>query len=243
MLIQELTNSLLSVVYPQECRICSRLVESLGNGIACNECWSATRIFDGSEMLCSKCGAFLGSESGNLVVTCHQCDQDHYQKAIAVGVYEKALSASILELKSTPRLSARLNSLLKTRVEALSFFDPDLIVPVPLSKLRRLERGFNQAEIIATEIARNLKLTVDASSLARVRHSPIHRVGMDRKARESTINNAFKVLRPKLFEGKNIILVDDLFTSGATTSNCSKVLKQNGARQIIVFTLARAVYK
>ena len=121
------------------------------------------------------------------------------------------------------------------------FLTADLIIPIPLSKRRKLERGFNQAEIIAAEIARTTGIPVDALSLARKLHTRIHRVGMDQKARELTVKNAFEVLRPKLIQGRNILLVDDVFTSGATSSYCAKVLKKNGAGKVNVFTLARAV--
>ncbi len=69
----------------------------------------------------------------------------------------------------------------------------------------------------------------------------MHRIGMDKKARELTVKNAFEITRPKLIEGKNVLLVDDVFTSGATASSCAKVLKKNGAVGVQVFTLARAV--
>jgi predicted amidophosphoribosyltransferase len=63
---------------------------------------------------------------------------------------------------------------------------------------------------------------------------------MDRKARETTVKNAFEVCRPRLIEGKSVLLVDDIFTSGATVSNCANVLKKSGAASVEVFTLARA---
>ena len=117
----------------------------------------------------------------------------------------------------------------------------DLIVPIPLSTLRRLERGFNQAESIATAFSRSTGIPVDAHSLTRKQHTPIHRIGMDQKARELTVKNAFEVVRPKLIGGKNILLIDDVLTSGATASSCAKILKKNGAVKINIFTLARAV--
>ena len=64
---------------------------------------------------------------------------------------------------------------------------------------------------------------------------------MDKKARELTVRNAFKVVRPNLVKGRNILLVDDIFTSGATASNCARVLKTSGALKVTVFTIARAV--
>ena len=69
----------------------------------------------------------------------------------------------------------------------------------------------------------------------------MHRIGMDEKARELTVRKAFEVTRPKLIEGQNILLIDDVFTSGATASYCAKVLKKHGAAKVNVLTLARAV--
>ncbi|MEO6655711.1 MAG: ComF family protein [Pyrinomonadaceae bacterium] len=239
-MLKALQNSLLSLIYPQECRVCSALVDSSDDGVACAACWSTTRLFTGSEMLCSKCGAFFGDEAAPVSVFCHKCDEHHYDHAVAGGVYEKALAASIIRLKTSPvmpiRLKVAIPPALKRNIPSI-----DLIIPIPLSKQRLLERGFNQAEILAAEIARSVYIPIDASSLVRKLHTPIHRIGMDQKARELTVKNAFNVVRPKLIDGRNILLVDDVFTSGATASHCAKILKKNGAGRVDVFTLARAV--
>ncbi|MEO8650128.1 MAG: phosphoribosyltransferase family protein [Acidobacteriota bacterium] len=116
-----------------------------------------------------------------------------------------------------------------------------LIVPVPLSRKRTLERGFNQALLIARIAAKELGAQVDEFSLIRTLHTPKHRAAMDRKARESTVKNAFEVKRPKLIAGRHILLTDDIFTSGGTSSNCAEVLKKAGAASVTVFTVARAV--
>jgi ComF family protein len=117
----------------------------------------------------------------------------------------------------------------------------DLIIPVPLSKKRAVERGFNQAETIASQVSGLVGIPIDAASLIRKKHTPMHRAAMDKKAREMTVKNAFEVSRPKLIEGKSILLVDDILTSGATASYCAKALKKKGAAGVKVFTLARAV--
>lgn len=236
-------NSLLSLIYPQNCRVCSCHVERLDDGVACDECWAATYLFRGNEMLCYKCGAFFGDEAAPVPVFCHQCDDHHYERAFAAGIYEKALSASIINLKSTPVLTGRLKSIVKGAISRMDHFGIDLLIPIPLSKQRNLERGFNQAAVIADEIGKLFDVPVDSLSISRKLHSPIHRVGMDQKARELTVKNAFEVVRPKLISGKSILLVDDVFTSGSTVSNCAKVLKKNGAIRVNVFTLARAVLR
>ena len=239
-MLQKVQNSLFSLIYPQECRVCSSHVEDHSDGVACRECWAGTRIFDGSEMLCNKCGAFFGEKAAPVAVFCRKCDDHHYDKASAVGVYEKALAASIVQLKNEPRLPKHLHlAISKSKLDVL--MKTDLIIPIPLSRLRRQERGFNQSDVIAEAVSRSLCVPIDKHSLTRKIHTPMHRIGMDQKARELTVKNAFEVRRPKLVDGKNILLVDDVFTSGSTASSCAKVLKKNGAAGVTVFTLARAV--
>ena len=240
-MFRTLQNSLFSLIYPQACRVCSAHVEDHKHGVACRECWAATRIFDSTEMLCEKCGAFFGDKAAPVAIRCHKCDDHHYDKATALGIYEKALAAAIVHLKTVPSLPSHLRSLIRSSktLEALDMID--LIMPIPLSRLRKLERGFNQAELIGTAMSRSFRIPQDQQSLGRKLHTPIHRIGMDKKARELTVKNAFEVKRPKLIEGKNILLVDDVFTSGATASSCAKILKKHGAEKINVFTLARAV--
>ncbi len=240
-MLDAIQNLFFSLIYPEECRVCGLHVESHNDGIACRECWAATRIFDGSEMLCEKCGAFFGDKAAPIPVFCRKCDDHHYDKATAAGIYEKALAANIVNLKNTPTLSHRLKAIISTAGNRKVLNDADLIVPIPLSARRRIERGFNQADLIAETVSRSTRIPVDAHSLARKTHTPIHRVGMDQKARELTVKNAFKVVRPKLIEGKTILLVDDVLTSGATASSCAKALKKSGAHNVSVFTLARAV--
>jgi ComF family protein len=192
-------------------------------------------------MLCRKCGAFLTAESASVPVSCHKCDDHLYDKAAAVGVYEKALAVSIVNLKVVPHLSGRVFSAIVSLAGHEIFQGVDVLMPIPLSRLRRLERGFNQAEVIAAAASRSTGILVDRLSLARKVHTPMHRIGMDQKARELTIHNAFEVSRPRLVSGKNILLIDDVLTSGATASQAAKILKKNGAGQVNVFTLARAV--
>jgi ComF family protein len=192
-------------------------------------------------MLCRKCGAFFANDAAPVPVSCHRCDDHHYDKAAAVGVYEKALAASIVNLKSTPHLPPRIISAIEAFGGSDIFLGIEVIVPVPLSRQRRFERGFNQAEIIARAVSHVRRLDVDSISLARTVHTPLHRVGMDQKARELTIHKAFEVKRRKLIEGRHVLLVDDVLTSGATASQAAKALKKAGAAGVKVFTLGRAV--
>jgi len=242
-MLKGLRDPLLSLVYPQECRVCGKQVKGSDNGVACEACWASTTIFDGTQMLCIKCGAFFADGLLREVGDCPGCKDHEYDKAFAIGVYERALSASIINLKSTPALPRHLKHLIRRALPTAAGSVFDVIIPMPLSKQRRLERGFNQADVIAEAVSRKINVPVDAFSLQRRAHTPIHRVGMDNRARELSVQNAFAVPRPKLVRDKRILLVDDVLTSGATASGCSRVLKKSGANNVTVFTLARAVMR
>jgi ComF family protein len=125
--------------------------------------------------------------------------------------------------------------------ERSGFAGADIVVPVPLSRKRAVERGYNQAAVIAAILSRSARIELGTSALERRLDTPMHRVGMDKKARELTVKKAFAVVHPRLIEGRDVVLVDDVFTSGATASACAAVLKKNGAARVRVFTVARAV--
>lgn len=239
-MIKTLADSLLSVIYPQECRVCGGEVEYLDDGVACSVCWFATKIFTGNETLCGKCGAFLFEATSSGFVACRRCTEHVYDHALSIGAYEKGLSATILELKRVPRLCRTVRRFLHENLERAPFGNTDVVIPVPLSSKRLRERGFNQATVIGREVSARLGVPFDESSLVRKIHTPMHRAGMDRKARAVTVKNAFEVVRPKLIHDKIVLLVDDIFTSGETASHCAKILKKNGARTVNVFTIARA---
>ncbi len=234
-------DSLLTLAYPQACQVCEGSVESSADGVVCHACWTKTNIFSGAETLCAKCGTFHQAKAADFQTFCHRCDEHFYDSAIAVGIYENALAASILNLKREPFVAKRSQKLFLSRFQNSHFQDATLIIPVPLSKKRVLERGFNQAVVLSKILAKQSNIKLDEQSLVRKIHTPMHRIGMDGKARAMSVENAFEVKRPKLIENETILLIDDVFTSGATVSNCAKVLKESGAEKIYVFTLAKTL--
>ncbi len=240
-MLSKIYDSILTLAYPQACQTCEQSVENLSDGVACKSCWKRTRIFSGAETLCGKCGRFLHSEPTNFQTFCHQCDEHFYDAASAVGIYEYALSASVLNLKREPFVAKKLRRLVTLRFQNSAFQDVTKIIPVPLSKKRFLERGFNQAAVLAEILAAQTCIPLDGQTLVRQIHTPMHRATMDTKARETSVENAFEVKRQNFIKGENILLMDDVFTSGATVSNCAKVLKEKGAGQVYVLTVARVV--
>lgn len=240
-MFHKIFDSLLTLAYPQACQICENSVENFSDGVACRCCWKKTQIFSGAETLCAKCGVFLQDKSSNYQTFCHRCDEHFYDYASAVGTYGYALAASVLHLKREPFVARKLRQLFVSRFQNSHFQDATLIVPVPLSRKRFLERGFNQAAVLSKILAKQTKINLDEKSLVRKIDTPMHRAGMDGKARAVSVENAFETKRPKFIENQKILLVDDVFTSGATVSNCAKVLKKCGADKVYVFTLAKTL--
>lgn len=238
--ITTLYNSFLTLIYPLGCQICQKSVERQADGIVCAECWQETPIFNGNETLCNKCGAFLIDTPSNFETFCRRCDDDFYDKAMAIGKYEKALLMAILNLKHTPFVPKTLSDLFFQQFLGSDFQDASVIIPVPLSQKRLAERGFNQAELLAEKLSTQTGLAFDKISLHRKIHTEKSRRGMDRKSRQESVKNAFEVVSPRLIEGQKILLIDDVFTSGATVSNCAKALKKAGAEKVYVLTVARA---
>lgn len=236
-LLSTIHGSLLRLAFPLRCHCCSSEVKEPSLGVACSGCWEDTTIFDGSESVCPKCGSV--NESSHAEFACGSCASHFYDRARASGVYEMAMRSTLLQLKKVPVIPKIFHGRIEFFADQLNAPACDVIVPVPLSPQRRTDRGFNQAEVIASLVGKIVNKPVDTMSLIRRKHSPMHRAAMDRKAREKTVENAFSVTRPKLIDGRNVLLVDDIFTSGATASNCSKALKKKGAESVKVLTLAR----
>jgi ComF family protein len=239
-----LCDAALSLVYPQACAVCgSECVESRADAPACAKCWRATRVFSGEETLCWKCGvpalASVPADKRSRV-RCRRCDEWAFTAARACGLYEGALRASVLNLKREPFVPTRLARLLADTAAREPVSSATLAVPVPLHAERERERGFNQAALLARVLAKRTGVKVDEWSLARVAHSERHRAGMDARARRETVEDAFAVTRPRLVEGERVLLVDDVFTTGATASACASALLAAGASRVFVLTAARA---
>jgi ComF family protein len=237
-----LGNALLSLAYPQACAVCAGPVEKRRDGAACGACWAATRIFDGQETACQKCGALRPVDLPEELrgkTFCGRCREETFTLARAVGVYEGALRASVLRLKREPYLPTRLADLLARRQRQGALARATRVIPAPLHAERLAERGFNQAAVIGQELARQTGLPCDEWSLARARHTERHRAGMDAQARRESVAGAYEVTRPRLIEKQRILLVDDVFTTGATASACAAALLAAGASEVLALTLAR----
>jgi competence protein ComFC len=235
-------DSLLTLVYPQPCAICGHSVENSTSGVACENCWSLTRIFSNQDAMCWKCGKpSYGrvAESRRTEVRCRRCDNHPFTAARACGVYDCALRETVLSLKRQPKLAEKVVTMLTSIALQDPLAESTSIVPVPLFRQRQKARGFNQALIIARSLSKTCGLPVNEVSLRRKLHVEKYRAGLDARGRVETVTSAFEIVHPRLVKAEKILLVDDVFTTGATAAACSEVLLDAGADKVFVLTVAR----
>jgi ComF family protein len=237
-------DALLTLAYPQVCAICGRSVERRRFGVACETCWNETKIFTGDETICWKCGALaLADVEPELrdEVRCRRCNSQSFTAARAVGLYVGALRESVLLLKRQPHVSQQLDELLFEAARRSPLNAATRLIPVPLHDKRLKTRGFNQASIIARLLSKSLGLPLDEVSLVRVSGTEQYRAGLDARGRRDTVAGAFQVRNPRLVSDEDILLIDDVFTTGATVSACAEALSQAGARSVFVLTVGRGI--
>ena len=229
---QIICDALLTLAYPQICVICGQSVEQRRFDVACESCWKGTRIFTDDDEICWKCG--LPGPA------CGRCEALAFTAARAVGIYKAALRESVLMLKRRPYLPRHVENLLVAAVAREPLGKSTIVMPVPLHPERLRARGFNQASVLAQALSRRLQLPLDEVSLLRISPSEKYRAGLDAKGRRDTVAGAFTVRHPRLVANEDLLLVDDVFTTGATVSSCAESLLAAGARNVYVLTVARA---
>ena len=165
----------------------------------------------------------------------------HYTKARARAEYEGVTRDLIHKFKygGQAYLALSLGQLMSELVETEeSLLRCEYVVPVPLHSRKRRERGFNQSELLAENLAKRFRMHICKDGLARtVYNQP--QVNLDRQGRLKNVRGTFRVRRPDVFRAKRVLLIDDVFTTGSTVNECSKVLIQAGAKEVSVLTAAR----
>ncbi|HCY19026.1 MAG TPA: amidophosphoribosyltransferase [Deltaproteobacteria bacterium] len=159
--------------------------------------------------------------------------------ARSIGIYEGVLLEAVQRLKYNGKTSLA-RPLAKLMTKEFSMNNYNLIVPVPLHKTRLKERGFNQSLLLARELSKLYNLPIDYLNLRKIRATD-PQVNLKGKERIENMKGAFAVKNGAGFKNKKILLIDDVYTTGATVTECSKVLKKAGAKTIDVLTLARVV--
>lgn len=240
-MLKDLFGSFLNIIFPKTCLICRRpLKDNNIDNFLCLDCWAD--IKKNAPPLCTICGRQIRADPIYKKV-CPTCQRQHFSfdRAFSPCTYEGVARELIHKFKYQNRdyLSSLLGKLLIDfiRQYRITINLCDLVIPIPLHRARLREREFNQAELLACQIAREFSLSVSVSNLWRKEYRK-PQVELKEEKRRENIKGCFGLRNPAEVRGKNIILVDDVLTSGATCSEAASVLKAAGALSVWVLTLA-----
>jgi len=236
-----LIKGLVDLVYPRRCLACkNRLTVSAFDDFVCPECWC--KIKRNLPPFCHSCGRRLqhADFAKNICVLCLK-KKLHFDRAFSPCIYDGVLKELIHEFKYKGKDYLGL-PLSKLMIEFIQEYDLpidylDFIIPIPLHKTRLREREFNQAEILSNYIAKEFKKEVLSDILIRNRHTK-RQTDLETGDRFFNVKGSFSVTKDNLIQGKNLMVVDDVLTTGATSSEAAYALKEVGAGIVFVLTLA-----
>ena len=242
-----LARLLADLILPPRCGLCGRFLARPGPGVRiCSPC--RQELDYGEELLCSVCGGVLSPEEAEGGGVCRDCLSipPPFDQAAPAAVFRGDLARAIRAFKYGRRieLAGVLGWVAREMNWPASFPEKfDLIVPVPLHPSRIRSRGFNQSALIAqTMTARGWagQGILDGEALIRTRKTR-PQVELGGRDRQENVKGAFALKEPGKVEGRTILLVDDVVTTGATVRECARALKKAGAKRVFVRSVARAV--
>jgi ComF family protein len=254
-LAADLTNTL----FPSDCRLCGAAIIAFDKVRVCNECVSRVgSTGTEAEILCARCGAALGMESARFslalgLTECTTCRlaPPAFARAMAFCTYDNEMRELLHLLKFEGQRKIAEHVLGWRVAEAIralrSQAANDLVViPVPLFAAHERRRGFNQAMLLAQAAVKHLRRTVPGwqlrlapRALSRIRDTAAL-YHLNPSQRRSTLRGAFRLIDVAAIDGREVLLIDDIMTTGATARECSRVLLAAGAARVWVATAARA---
>ena len=247
-----IAEGLFTVLFPSDCRICGTPLVNISRLPLCRECLDAMRPISGG--VCAICGerlfsayAFAGGEGELRCGLCRRIEPP-FARAAAYGSYESGLR-ELIHLLKYGGVRPAANVLGRMLAEAIVAIEPGFpaesvaMIPVPLHSSKRRQRGFNQAELIARAAIKVIdpgRLHLCAEVLERKRETA-SQIGLTSHQRRENLRGAFRVVQPQALAGREVLVVDDVYTTGATVSECARVLRRAGATKVWVATVARTL--
>jgi competence protein ComFC len=224
-------DAILNLIFPVQCVICHDRVEERRFGAACPECWG--RLTPLTPPFCPVCGMPAPAIEGPCGA-CRLGDDHAFDFGRSALLFDDNCRELIHHFKYSDRVSLAkpFGEILKVCLDQAPF-TADVILPVPLHRSRRRQRGFNQAELLAEQLHRPVN-----PHILRRRKNTKTQTGLTRPQRAANLGGAFEVRGP----GKppaSVIVVDDVYTTGSTLNEISKTLKRAGVQRVEVLTLAR----
>jgi ComF family protein len=234
---------ILDVLLPTSCSFCNDPVGDSNIPFFCSDCWADFTLIQGP--LCPRCGRpfdspeALAQSPDHVCLACRQ-EPPRFDQALSVGYFEGSLREAVHQFKYRPcrSLGSPLGEWMAANVRLV--MDIDLVMPVPLHASRLKERGFNQALLLAHRMSERHHIPFSCDNLCRTRPTR-PQVELTGAERILNVSGAFALRKPDAVADRSVVLIDDVFTTGATMNECASVLKQAGAAHVTAFTLARAV--
>ena len=239
--IRNIFPGLLDILYPRHCFACDKSLHEEKNSYICEDCLEKTKESEAKR--CVKCGFELGPGITSSGKGCPECENTslRFKKSFFVSDNKGPLRNLIHQFKYHKHvcLTKPLGDLLIGLLQQDIIPEIDVVVPVPLHWKKKQERGFNQSELMAKKICRKLSLPISINNLHRVKNT-LSQTQLSRLQRQKNVNGAFKVKTPDIFLEKNVLLVDDVLTTGITASERARNLKNAGAKEVYLLALARS---
>lgn len=239
--IRSMFQGLLDILYPRHCFACDKSLHEERNSYICEDCLE--QIKESEVRRCARCGFELGPGIASSSKGCPECENIslRFKKSFFVSDNKGPLKNLIHQFKYHKHvcLTKPLGDLLTGLLQQDIIPEIDVVVPVPLHWKKKQERGFNQSELLAKKLCWKLSLPVSINNLHRVKNT-LSQTQLSRLQRQKNISGAFKVKKPDIFFKKNVLLVDDVLTTGMTASECARNLKNAGANEVYLLALARS---
>jgi ComF family protein len=240
--IRDLGRGALDLLWPRECYACEATLGGTREPWLCGECRAALPLFVDGDSLCPRCGRPLGPAAAP--ASCPDCRQVHpqFEEVRAAGAYRGPLRRLVTGFKYARRPSCAwpLGELVADRIRGwATLHDGVVLVPFPTTASARRKRGFDPPALLAEEIARRLGIPPEAGALVRV-GEPAPQASLSRTARLEGPRGSVAVARLEAVEGRTVLLVDDVLTTGASASEAARVLLDAGAERVLVAVAARA---
>jgi competence protein ComFC len=233
--VLDLKDDILDLIFPQHCIVCKKYLSRKEKNI-CQSCWD--NLVQLPSPFCAECRSFVEKDR-----KCKRCEEESGLSLVySLGNFDESYQRLIYAFKygQLLNLGKRLGSILGEKIkEDKRFLECDFLIPVPLHSSRKRKRGFNQSEILALAISEKIGLPVLEDVLKRKKRTK-DQTTLNAKQREENVRGAFSVKNEDRIVDKQIILVDDVMTTGATLKECARNLVEAGAKEVLGLTVAVA---
>ncbi|MFA5193016.1 MAG: double zinc ribbon domain-containing protein [Verrucomicrobiia bacterium] len=238
--IKRWANVALEILYPADCAVCKGAREPGSRSMLCEKCRKELRPLP--RPFCERCSLPFDGATGGDFKCSHCADKAFaFDRAVCGCRLTGAARECIHRFKYDRAvwLGSELAELLIAAAQAqIAWEKVDCVVPVPLFPARERERHFNQAEWFARRLVRALPATLSVGNLRRSRDTATQAF-LNAAERMENVRGAFTARRPAEFMKRRVVVVDDVFTTGATTNECARVLRTAGAESVTVLTVSR----